>query len=157
MWPVLPLGLKIKIISLKLVKDNKGLKDTVGGGGEGGELPVTTENRYLRILLFLRFSIREPEKLCFHSFQEEFKKEAKDKGLLKFFKYHLKSIFLRAQPQPWLVSSLLTSKNKEKIKKEWLCVRCRFIWGTDHEKGPGAIVVLELDLACDIQMLLPLR
>lgn len=71
---------------------------------------MTRENRYLRILFFLCFSIRELEKLCFYPFQEEFKKKAKDKGLLKFFMYHLKSIFLRAQPQPWLVSSLLTSK-----------------------------------------------
>lgn len=38
MGPVLPLGLKIKIVFLKLVKDKKGLKDTVGGGRGGSFL-----------------------------------------------------------------------------------------------------------------------
>lgn len=56
------------------------LRDTVCGG----ELSVTAENRYLWILFFLCFSMRELEKLCFYAFQEKFKKEAKDKGFLKF-------------------------------------------------------------------------
>lgn len=98
------------------MKDKKWLKDTVCGG----ELPVTTENRYLWISFFLCFSIRELEILCFYPFQEEFKKEAKDKGFLRFLMYHLKSIFLRDWPQPWLASSLHTSKKeKKKLKKNY--------------------------------------